>query len=166
MVDVSNVVHADYNKKQQENKMMLVKIVDSLKWLARQGLAIRGHSSESGNFIQLLKLRGADCPALCEWLSRKSHWLSHDIQNEIIHILGRHVLNNIASEVRTSRWFAVIVDKTSDTSRKEQVNLCLRYVDQSFDVLSRHHDWPCQLLWIVGKSMEQGHYGWEYNVWI
>ena len=24
--------------------------------------------------------------------------------------------------------------------------------------LSRHHEWPCQLLWIVGKSMEQGCY--------
>jgi len=58
IVDASNMVHANYNKKQQENKMMLVKIVDRLKWLARQGLAIRVHSSESGNFIQLLKLRG------------------------------------------------------------------------------------------------------------
>jgi mannose/fructose/N-acetylgalactosamine-specific phosphotransferase system component IIB len=78
-VNVSNMVHKESHKQQTENRSMLVKVIESLKWLARQGLAIRGHDDNSGNFLQLLKLRGTDCCALQEWLTRKTDWLSHDI---------------------------------------------------------------------------------------
>ena len=41
------------------------------------------------------------------------------------------MLERIAAEVRSSEYYGIIVDETSDISRVEQVSLCLRYVFNS-----------------------------------
>jgi len=35
-------------------------IISSVLYLGRQGLALRGHENDEGNFAQLLKLRSSD----------------------------------------------------------------------------------------------------------
>ena len=44
------------------NRHCLLKVMSTLRFLARQGCAIRGHGAgeTNGNFHQLLKLRGED----------------------------------------------------------------------------------------------------------
>ena len=58
----------------------------SIRYLARQGLALRGDGDEDdGNLLQLLKLKGEDDPAMLEWLKRKvNKYTSHEILNDII----------------------------------------------------------------------------------
>ena len=46
----------------------LLAIVSSIKYLARQGLALRGHLNDEGNLMELLKTRTEDIPQLREWL--------------------------------------------------------------------------------------------------
>ena len=58
--------------------------ISTLRYLARQGLATRGHIESEGNFLQLLQLRSEDSPELSSWLERRENWLSHDIQNEMM----------------------------------------------------------------------------------
>ena len=44
-----------------ENRQCFLKILSNLRFVARQGCAIRGHGDETdGNFYQLLKLCGED----------------------------------------------------------------------------------------------------------
>lgn len=40
-----------------ENRRMLLKIIQNLQFLGRQGMAVRGHDDSESNFMQLLKLR-------------------------------------------------------------------------------------------------------------
>ena len=62
-----------------------LKILSNLRFLACQGIAIRGHGDESdSNFHQLLKLRKDD-PRIETWLKKKTDtYTSSDIQNEIL----------------------------------------------------------------------------------
>ena len=43
-------------------RVCLEAIFSSIRYLARQGLALRGHESNEGNFKQLLSLRALDVP--------------------------------------------------------------------------------------------------------
>lgn len=45
--------------------------------------------------------------------------------------MANFMLERIAAEVRSSEYYGIIVDETSDISRVEQVSLCLRYVFNS-----------------------------------
>ena len=68
----------------------LVKIVETLQFLARQGLAPCGDNSDGdSNFMQTLKLRAKDILHLTDWIKRKQNkFLNHDIQNEIIQTMA------------------------------------------------------------------------------
>ena len=70
-------------RNQAERRNMLVKQLQSLKCLLRQGLPIRGHRESEGNLIQLLEMQASDCPPLKLWLS-DNHYLSHGVVNDYI----------------------------------------------------------------------------------
>ena len=49
---------------QADNRKSLLAIFSSLRYLARQGLALRGHEQDEGNFQHLLEMRSFDIPVL------------------------------------------------------------------------------------------------------
>jgi len=49
---------------QQECRRAFVAVLSTMRYLARQGIALRGHSSDAGNYQQLLSLRSEDVPEL------------------------------------------------------------------------------------------------------
>ena len=103
----------------------LLKLISSLRFLARQGLAIRGHDEAQGNFLQLLQLRSEDCSELCDWMNKRDNWLSHDVQNEILQLMAHSVLRKMLNAVKLATFFTTIVDEATDISFKEQVSICL-----------------------------------------
>ena len=87
-------------------------------------------TDDESNFIQLLKLRGKDLSLLLKWLERKEdRYTSHDIQNEIIAIMANHVTRDLVSEI-SSGFFSIICDEYTDISNKEQLTICIRWVDK------------------------------------
>ena len=52
-----------------------------LRFLMRQGLAVRGHTNEEGNLYQLLKCRAQEDPELQSWL-KEGKYQSPEIVNE------------------------------------------------------------------------------------
>ena len=58
------------------------------------------------------------------------------ILNEIISLLGKRLLRTLLSKINESSpsWFSIIVDEASDASHKEQFNLSVRWVDNSYAV--------------------------------
>ena len=94
-------------------------------------------TDDESNFIQLLKLTGKDQPLLLKWLKRKEdRYTSHDIQNEIITIMANHVIHDLVSEIRGG-FFSIICDEHTDISNKEQLIICIRWVDKE---LEAHED--------------------------
>lgn len=85
----------------KESRIALLKIIDSLLYLTRQGLAIRGHLDDNSNFHQLLKLRSNDSVELNSLLlSTKYKWTSHKVQNEIISLLSQYVQTNLLKQIK------------------------------------------------------------------
>jgi hypothetical protein len=48
--------------------------------------------------------------------------------------MAHDVLRNIVADIHEAGWYSLIVDETTDVSVKEQVSLCLRYVNHDFNV--------------------------------
>ena len=64
--ELSSQKHADQKAK---NRQLFLQILSSLKFLARQGLPLRGDKDEKdGNFMQVLKLKSEDNPGISDWL--------------------------------------------------------------------------------------------------
>ena len=60
-----------------------------MKFLALQGLALRGYGDElDSNFIQLLKLLSVKDERMSVWLNKKTdEYTAPDMQNEILKVL-------------------------------------------------------------------------------
>ena len=119
----------------QENRKCLIKIIETIQFLGRQGFALRGdESDENSNFIQLLKLRSKDFLKLKEWLEKKTEkYTSHDIQNELLKLMAHQILRDLTDEMRDS-FYGTICDEYTDILNKEQLTLCLRWVDELFHI--------------------------------
>lgn len=119
-------------------RVALVKLLSSVRFLARQGLALRGHDEAEGNLMQLLQLWSEDVRSLQSWCSRTTSFLSPDSQNEIlqmIEMMSHSVLRRITDTIKsTSVQFAVVVDGMQDCSGDEQESVCIRHVDAELNV--------------------------------
>lgn len=99
VVNVSTMLVESNKAQKEKRRKMLVKQLSSLKFLLRQGLAVRGHNEGEGNLMQLLTLQSEDVPDLSLWLLEKKY-LSPDILNEQIRLMADFVLRDLLSEIR------------------------------------------------------------------
>lgn len=78
----------EHATQKRKNSQALWQIFSSIKFLCRQGLPLRGHNEDDGNFQQVLKLKAEEDPNLFEWLRRKEDiYTSAGIQNEMIKLM-------------------------------------------------------------------------------
>ena len=123
---------------QQYHRRMLMKLLRSIRLLARQGLPFRGHREDiettaNGNFLQLLLFQAQECPELDTWL-RKKDYISPDIVNEIITMMGNTILRSILNDIKNAMWYSLIADEATDVSHHEQLSLSIRWVDKDITV--------------------------------
>ena len=124
------------------NRKCFVKIIESLLYLGRQGIALRQSVDLESNFVQLLELRAIDVPELREWLDRPGRsdtYTSHDSQNEILSLAANSIVRDIVSDIKSGScsWFALIADEYTDIANKEQLSICVRWIDNK---LESHED--------------------------
>jgi hypothetical protein len=109
-----------------------------LRFLLKQGLAFRGHdeseeSTNRGNFLELLKWLAEgneevnkvvlkNAPGNCILNSPR-------IQHDIIECCAIETTRLIIEDLDGDHY-AILADESSDMSHKEQLALCLRYVDK------------------------------------
>ena len=60
---------------------------------------------------------------------KNATYTSPDIQNQVIDILGDHILEKILLKVKKAQLFTLIADEVTDCSNKEQLSLMLRYIN-------------------------------------
>ena len=56
-------------------------------------------------------------------------YTSLDIQNEMLNVMALKVSHTIVSNIQADPIFLIMVDETTDIAKKEQLVMCLRWVD-------------------------------------
>ena len=137
--DVGNLLVAQLAEEKQHNREMILHLFRSIRFLARQGLPLRGVASSNiahvnepdSNLHQLLDLVSAYDPRVSEWIRRKCNkYTSPAIVNEILGLMAHTILRKIASQI-SRRKFTIMVDETTDSRTKEQCVIVLRWVDDN-----------------------------------
>lgn len=119
----------------KENRDYLKIIIESVLFLAHQGLALRSHdesesSGNKGNFLELLTLLSKHNEVLYKKLKlgpKNAKYTHHTIQNEILEIASNLILSKISSQVKKAKYFSVMADETKDIRKVEQVSVVVKY---------------------------------------
>ncbi|KAL5469151.1 hypothetical protein EMCRGX_G030359 [Ephydatia muelleri] len=155
-IAMQSKANAERRKKEVEkNRSLLRRIVDTIIFLGRQGLAFRGHNETSvddslntGNFLEALKLLSCYDMTIQAHLSKvkenqramaaaqkgrrgRGSNLSNDTQNKIVLIISHLITETIVKALQECRAWALIVDTTADIAHQEQLSLCVRIVHSS-----------------------------------
>ena len=115
----------------------LLKQLEAMKFLLRQGIALRGHSEKEGNLYQLLTAWSGDCAAIKSSIE-EGKYMTHEIVNTLITLMGHKILRQVLARIKcVPSWYAVIVDEATDVACKEQMNLSdmLTMTTQSVKIL-------------------------------
>ena len=110
---------------------MFLKVLEGIRFLARQGLSFRNLVDKDSNVCVLLSLLSVDCPDLKLWMAKKTNkHTSHDIQNECVKLMAFHILRQLSKDIQENGWHAIMADKCTDVSNIEQFTICIRWVDK------------------------------------
>ena len=133
MQDISLALEKNLSNVQRQNRESLLKVISSVRYLARQGLPLRGKKDDKeSNFQQLLKLRAENDTVFTEWLKRKNNkYTSPEIQNEILKELALTILRGVVESIKAVDFFSIMLDESGDVSNKEQAVFCVRWIDEN-----------------------------------
>ena len=152
----------------ENNRLILKSIISTLDFLARQSLPLRGHRDDGdvlsdeahnkGNFKALLRFKAQnDAPLLkhLESCKKNASYTSKRSQNDLIDFMADDVRQQIIADVKKSKYFSILADEVSDVSNKEQLCLCLRYVDAPSKEIVEDFIGIVELPNIQGKTIAQ-----------
>jgi hypothetical protein len=119
---------------------VLKRIVAVVKFLATRGLALRGSnqnigSLQNGNYLGTLELISQFDPFISEHIKKYGNagkgipsYLSANICEEFIALMGAKVLSVIVSELKKAKYYSISVDSTPDICHVDQLSFTVRYV--------------------------------------
>ncbi|XP_021745328.1 zinc finger MYM-type protein 1-like [Chenopodium quinoa] len=117
----------------------------SVQWLLVGALPFRAHdeketSSNRGNFLRLLTLVSELHPNYSKVCLKNAHGncqlTSLVVQKDIINACAKETTKAILEDLNGG-FFAILADESADISDKEQLPLCLRYVNKEGEVCER-----------------------------
>ena len=107
-VGIDAQLNTQLRNDQEHHRKMLMKLLQAIQYLSRQGLPLRAHREDTesfnGNLYRLLLLQAKNCPEMISWLHQKEY-ISPEIVNELITSMGQCVLRNILADVSTAVAF-------------------------------------------------------------
>ncbi|KAL4152830.1 hypothetical protein QTP88_000663 [Uroleucon formosanum] len=142
---------AVFDKEKRHWRGVLTRIIAVIKYLTKHSLAFRGKSDviftkNNGNFLGLIEMLSEFDPVIGEHINRiknketHDHYLGHQIQDELIHIIAEKIKENILSKIKQFKYYSVIMDSTPDINHQEQVSIVIRIVlmnsENSEDIIS------------------------------
>ena len=92
-------------------------------------------SAENSNFHQLLKLRAQENPEIIEWLRKRDEKYTSpvpEIPNELLEAMALGMMRQMPANIQSATFFTIMADETADVFNKEQLVICIRWVDHCF----------------------------------
>ena len=122
-------------QRRQLERKYLLEAIKCLRYLSRQGIPLQGHNNND-NFTQLLYLLGTKDKNIMDHLDGKvgHKYNHHDVQNELLNIMGAQVLREKLATIRDRKFFSIMADEGTDISNLEQLSFCARTVDDDLNV--------------------------------
>lgn len=131
---VASMISSIHRKVIEENKHALKRIIEFILLCGRQNIPLRGHVEDRSNFFALLHEVAKSNGKLSAWLAlsqgTRATYLSPDIQNKLIEIIGLQILSKLVEEFRKENYF-IIADECTDAATKEQLSLCVRFITKN-----------------------------------
>lgn len=119
---------------------VLKRVIAAVKCLASRGLPFRGNTEvfgeyDNGNFMMMMEFLSQFDPFMEEHIrkygnkgSGSTSYLSKTTYEEIIEILAQKVTSTIMEELKTAKYYSIILDSTPDISHIDQLSFIIRYV--------------------------------------
>ncbi|XP_071148256.1 zinc finger MYM-type protein 1-like [Mytilus edulis] len=130
---IASMISTSYKTNVATNRHVLEKIIEVILLCGRQNIPLRGHVEERSNFMAILHEKAKADNILSDHLAfsaaSRAKYTSPDIQNELVELCGTEVLNQVIGACKSASCFAVIADECTDKATKEQMSLCLRFLD-------------------------------------
>ena len=125
-----------------QNKAILISIIKCLEFCGRNDIAIRGHQPclDSDKFDMTQKGKYKALPKFCvdagdevlkkhlEGASKHKQYISKTSQNALLECMGEYMRQQIAADVQSSKFFAVIADEVAAARNWEQFGIVLHYI--------------------------------------
>ena len=110
--DVAKILSFQHTEEKKENRQYLMHVISTIRFLACQGLLLRGDGDEkNSNFLQLLMLRAEDNASIKLMLEKKRmKYTCHEIQMKFLSIMAKVVLRKIVIQFHSS-FFTVMIDE-------------------------------------------------------
>ena len=130
---VIDVLKAHAESTSDDRHEYLIRIVSIVQYLAKQGIAFRGHdekesSSNRGNFLELLELLKKFDPFLQTYEPPKNAtYTSKRSQNEVLQSSSDLVIEKLISEIKQAGKYSIMADEAKD-KYTQHLSLCVRYV--------------------------------------
>ena len=152
----------------QTNRKVVKSIAEAVLLCARQCIGLRGTCESSateetvqgnpGNFMAVLQVIANHEPVLQQHLQqpvmKTCKYTSPQIQNELLHIIGRDIIQkSIIDELKSAEYFSVLADEVT-SHNVEELSLCFRFVDASHNIREEFIDF-IQLERITGEHIAE-----------
>jgi Domain of unknown function (DUF4371) len=154
-VSIVTKINSSKRAEVEKNRKIIDPVIPTVILCGRQGIPLRGRRESHGNFsfddpvqndgnflsISRFGLNLSENEELSDIranCAKNAMYVSPKIQNEIIENCGTVIQCKIISEIQKSKYFSILVDKTTDVSNIEQFSLCVRYIDEeNFRIVER-----------------------------
>ena len=134
-VDIGVQLQTQHSADMTYHRAVFLRLLEGVRYLARQGLLFRGNHEDSvsfeGNLYQLLLLQAKDCLALGSWL-KKREYISPKVVNEITTICRKMILRQLLQDIYAAGYFALTANEATDISHNEPMCIAIRWVDSSW----------------------------------
>ena len=136
-VHIDKVMNVQSSEQILNNRLWVKTSIDTVRWLTFQGCPFRGHdetlqSKNRGNFLEMIRILASYndkvAQIVLENAPKSGKYNSPTIQKEILHVIASKVRSKIHEDIGDSK-FCIIVDESRDDSKREQLALVLRFVD-------------------------------------
>ncbi|XP_073152805.1 uncharacterized protein [Henckelia pumila] len=134
---IDNLMHAQSREEKEKIRLRLRTSIVTVRWLALQGCAFRGNdeslsSSNRGNFLELVKAFAKMSTEIDKFVlenaPKNAQYIAPEIQKKILHIMANRVRQMIREKVG-DKCFCILVDEARDISKREQMAIILRFVN-------------------------------------